>query len=107
MNPTLSIASIRVHPQPLTRTDGDLALAHLSLVWGPWLMVGAILLRDQRGRVRVQLPGNSRSYRVRLLDQAMREHLLRLALDAYRGITGRDLAEMPVAKAPQTIEVPS
>lgn len=98
MFPAFAIPSMTVQALPYQGEDREL-IATFSVEFGPVLLNGLRLARMDSGELRLQMPRAGRASRTLIRGQNARNALLALACNAYRALTGRDPAEMPVAKA--------
>jgi hypothetical protein len=89
--------------QPIV-LEGQTIVATMAVDYGSLCLSSISLVRRERdGLMRIWVMPNSRN-RVVITDKAERDQLLQAALDSFRALTGRDPAELPLAKAPLELE---
>jgi hypothetical protein len=96
--PGFTIHKMTALRQPIILKDQAI-IAHMAVDYGSIRLAAVNLVVNAKSEFRVALPSYGRS-RVILTDKDERQQLLRSALSAYRALTGCEIAETPVAKAP-------
>ena len=97
-SPAFTITAVTLHTTPI-QVGGQSIVAGLTVQYAGLIITGLNLTRLENGEPRVFFPRMGRGCRIVLQNPADRDALLRLALDSYRTLTGREFAAPPVAKA--------
>lgn len=101
--PSFTIQKMTALRQPIILKDQAI-IAHMAVDYGSLRLSAVNLMLTAKSEFRIYIPSYGRN-RVILTDKDERQQLLQSALSAYSALTGRNLAETPLAKASPNMEI--